>query len=533
MRTAKPGRTPDDPSRKSPVTSTGSGAPAQRILTLQRTAGNAAVVQLLSGEGAFAAPVQQEHRHGPDCGHLDAVRAAGAAPAVQRSAVHDVLRGSGRPLDDDTRADMESRLGADFSDVRIHTGAAAQASASEIGARAYTSGSHIVLGAGGADRHTLAHELTHVIQQRQGPVAGTDNGSGLRVSDPSDRFEREAEANAARALAGPAPSVQTASAHPAGHDHTGGDSVVQRHKVELQPGPPQTVETQAFDAFFNSVDAAVEWAYLYVTTAPQLGPLADYDGYTKRWVEVWNQFHTSGRSGGISKEFGYAIESIAQARLSSIGGPTLSPGMSYGTQVTFGTTRPDYVLFSQGAPVGAVDITAEGSTGHVLAKTGWDVLFPRFGESVYPSLTSTVTQGMQMAHGNTAALTPQAAEQLRQQAAANRAGWEANWSQMAVSFRLAMQQVGILNADGGVRGGGDPIIREQQRRSAVFSWMTTALGVTEDVAAQNATVMLLKFNPSWPASFYCNDSTASVSRGEAFLTSVFPEWQQRASANGG
>ncbi|MFE6778635.1 DUF4157 domain-containing protein [Streptomyces sp. NPDC057702] len=96
---------------------------------------------------------------------------------------------------------MEARLGADFSDVRLHTDAAARASAAEVGARAYTSGNHVVIGDGGADRHTLAHELTHVIQQRQGPVVGIDNGSGLRISDPSDRFEREAEANATRVMA--------------------------------------------------------------------------------------------------------------------------------------------------------------------------------------------------------------------------------------------------------------------------------------------------------------------------------------------
>jgi hypothetical protein len=95
---------------------------------------------------------------------------------------------------------MESRLGADFSDVRLHTGSAARASAAEVGARAYTSGSHIVIGDGGGDKHTLAHELTHVIQQRQGPVAGTDNGAGLSVSDPGDRFERAAEANAVRVM---------------------------------------------------------------------------------------------------------------------------------------------------------------------------------------------------------------------------------------------------------------------------------------------------------------------------------------------
>ncbi|WP_413095172.1 aldo/keto reductase [Streptomyces nitrosporeus] len=112
--------------------------------------------------------------------------------------------------------EMERRLGADFSDVRLHTGTTAQRSAAEIGARAYTSGNHVVIGDGGGDRHTLAHELTHVIQQRQGPVAGTDNGSGLRVSDPSDRFEREAEANARQALSGPVPAQRATGPATAG-----------------------------------------------------------------------------------------------------------------------------------------------------------------------------------------------------------------------------------------------------------------------------------------------------------------------------
>jgi hypothetical protein len=144
---------------------------------LQRTIGNAAVVQLL-----------QRQRQ--------------SEPPVQRSAVHRVLRSPGRPLADDTRADMEARLGADFGGVRIHDDSAAIRSAAEIGARAYTSGEHVVLGRGGSDEHTLAHELTHVIQQRTGPVAGTDHGDGLSVSDPGDPFERAAEANAVRALRG-------------------------------------------------------------------------------------------------------------------------------------------------------------------------------------------------------------------------------------------------------------------------------------------------------------------------------------------
>ncbi|WP_435845740.1 eCIS core domain-containing protein [Streptomyces exfoliatus] len=130
---------------------------------------------------------------------------------MQRSAVQEVLRTPGRPLDNSIRTEMETRLGAGFADVRIHDDSAARDSAADVGARAYTSGSHIVIGDGGGDKHTLAHELTHVIQQRQGPVAGTDNGSGLSVSDPSDRFEREAEANATRVMRAPAPSHATKS----------------------------------------------------------------------------------------------------------------------------------------------------------------------------------------------------------------------------------------------------------------------------------------------------------------------------------
>ncbi|WP_443062837.1 eCIS core domain-containing protein [Streptomyces sp. NBC_00441] len=184
-------------------------SPAERseLLEVQRTLGNAAALHLLrrAGEAREEAPEQ---------------------PAVQRSAVHDVLNGSGRPLAASLRAEMESRLGADFSDVRVHDDAAARASAAGVGARAYTSGHHVVIGDGGGDKHTLAHELTHVIQQRQGPVSGSDNGSGLRVSDPSDRFERAAEANAHRVMRGAAPAAHESHAHE--HAHTAGDGVVQR-----------------------------------------------------------------------------------------------------------------------------------------------------------------------------------------------------------------------------------------------------------------------------------------------------------------
>ena len=110
----------------------------------------------------------------------------------------------------------------------MHTDDAARASADAVGARAYTSGDHVVIGPGAADRHTLAHELTHVIQHRQGLVTGTDDGSGLSLSDPSDRFERAAEAAAERAVHGTLQRPGNAGEAPPAPSVAGGRLVVSR-----------------------------------------------------------------------------------------------------------------------------------------------------------------------------------------------------------------------------------------------------------------------------------------------------------------
>ncbi|MFI1360637.1 DUF4157 domain-containing protein [Streptomyces sp. NPDC020898] len=135
---------------------------------------------------------------------------------------------------------MEGRFGADFSDVRLHTGIAAQRSAAEIGAHAYTSGNHVVIGEGGGDRHTLAHELTHVIQQRQGPVSGTDSGSGLSISDPSDRFEREAEEQAHRVLQGPSPVQRKESAGATRQSGSATTTAAHVQRTHYEPGDTVT-----------------------------------------------------------------------------------------------------------------------------------------------------------------------------------------------------------------------------------------------------------------------------------------------------
>lgn len=92
------------------------------------------------------------------------------------TSVNHVIDSYGRPLDMPLRKDMESRFGHDFSQVRVHLGDNAERSAREVYAHAYTIGQNIVFGAGQfapethQGRRLVAHELTHVVQQRQNAI---------------------------------------------------------------------------------------------------------------------------------------------------------------------------------------------------------------------------------------------------------------------------------------------------------------------------------------------------------------------------
>lgn len=118
----------------------------------------------------------------------------GIEPITVPSVVHEVLRSPGAPLDTAVRAFMEPRFGHDFSQVRVHTDAKAVESARAVNAVAYTVGQDVVFDESKyAPRskdgsRLLAHELTHVIQQRSAvPV------DSLRTSSPNTSAEHEAE----------------------------------------------------------------------------------------------------------------------------------------------------------------------------------------------------------------------------------------------------------------------------------------------------------------------------------------------------
>ena len=189
-----------------------SGRTPVRASTLQRTCacGNHAS----GGTCAHCAEEQRKRRVSRFASRASVPPAVGdTGPERVPPIVHDVLRGSGRRLPHELRAFIEPRFGLDFSHVRVHTDGEAARSAGAVGARAYTVGSHIVFGQGefrpddAAGRRLIAHELTHVVQQRGASGAGEAPDT---ISDPADASEFEAEATAHRVLssdAAPAPGA--------------------------------------------------------------------------------------------------------------------------------------------------------------------------------------------------------------------------------------------------------------------------------------------------------------------------------------
>ena len=163
------------------------------ILALQRQVGNRAVQRLLGGE---------------ELDQLQRAGATGGEPAAPAGAlVRQALSLPGAPAHGPTVAQARS-AGADVPPMRVVTGPVADAAAKAVGGSMFTVGSKIVAQDGAyrpgspTGQRDLMHELYHGYQQATGPVAGTSWGDGLSVSDPSDRFELEAEEFAHRAAGG-------------------------------------------------------------------------------------------------------------------------------------------------------------------------------------------------------------------------------------------------------------------------------------------------------------------------------------------
>jgi hypothetical protein len=138
----------------------------------------------------------------------------GMVDAMAEKAI-DSARSGGQALDAPIRRTVERYIGSHLGGVRIHTGQHAQILNESIGARAFTTGSDIFFGESQyrpgtvEGDHLLAHELTHVVQRREGRAAVSRACSKceaekaqakIAVGAVDDPREREAGAVADRIL---------------------------------------------------------------------------------------------------------------------------------------------------------------------------------------------------------------------------------------------------------------------------------------------------------------------------------------------
>jgi hypothetical protein len=207
-----------------------------------------------------------------------ATPAAAATPAASTApAAAPLVPSGGQALAPAVRAPFERAFSTDFGDVRVHDGGGAAASARSIDAKAFTTGSDIVFGAGHLSSDTpegqrlLAHELTHVVQQRaHGSALSAFGAPG--VSAPSDAAEHEADRAADAFMAGR--PVGTPSTAPSGIARAPRASAPTDWQIH-RPGTPASLPTGSPQRVFFDRNADAVAAGDPAITAAAAPPDAD------------------------------------------------------------------------------------------------------------------------------------------------------------------------------------------------------------------------------------------------------------------
>jgi hypothetical protein len=162
---------------------------------------------------------------------------------------------------------MSEATGQDFSDVKVHTGPESHALNEDLSAKAFTTGQDIFFREGAYDpgssggQELLAHELTHVAQQRSGSVGG--GGGGMTVNAPGDAYEQQAD-SVAKAVTGPAaaPSVQ--------RQDVPEEEEVQAKALQRQEMPEEEeVQTKALQRLEMAEEEEVQTKALQREAAPE------------------------------------------------------------------------------------------------------------------------------------------------------------------------------------------------------------------------------------------------------------------------
>jgi Domain of unknown function (DUF4157) len=114
----------------------------------------------------------------------------------------DSMRGGGSPLDDTTKSTMEDALGTSMAGVRVHVGSESDSLNHAITAKAFTTGNDVFVRSdqwapgSTSTQRLMAHELTHVAQQREGVAGSGGGGMSVGASDTHEEHEADSVADA-------------------------------------------------------------------------------------------------------------------------------------------------------------------------------------------------------------------------------------------------------------------------------------------------------------------------------------------------
>ncbi|MET0910050.1 MAG: DUF4157 domain-containing protein, partial [Ilumatobacteraceae bacterium] len=204
----------------------------------------ASVVEILRSGASDAIPNGDGGGEGGDGGRIrrSAVGAEGGPVDRDTESRIQSSRGGGRPLAPDVQSKMGGAFGADFSRIRVHTGAQSKDLNERIQAQAFTIGSDVYFRDGAPDassasgQQLLAHELTHTIQQ--GGAVHRSTSIGPR---PAGRIRRSAQRTVQRTAA--TALVPTDMAKPDDADPTKvDDTAAGKSSVQIKPSDDLDVD---------------------------------------------------------------------------------------------------------------------------------------------------------------------------------------------------------------------------------------------------------------------------------------------------
>lgn len=195
-----------------------------------------------------------------------------AAPARDKGAIAAEAirnRGAGEPLSPHVRDRLESGLGADLSEVRVHSDGHAHAANRGLRARAFTHKNHIWLGAGQSqsDLKLMAHEVAHTVQQgavnRSRPAGGGRRHAAgesreleslpIETETADEQAGAEEEGGATQTSAAPTEGPDTVQRAPASPGHVGKSAPAE------EAGPEEVIELKGRKTFDDLPAAVATW----------------------------------------------------------------------------------------------------------------------------------------------------------------------------------------------------------------------------------------------------------------------------------